>query len=329
MNRGMVSIIVPVYNAEKYIDRCIKSIVNQIYTNIEIILIDDESPDKCPEICDSWAKIDNRILVVHKKNEGVSCARNDGMKISNGEFISFVDSDDYIEDDYIQRFMDKIDDKTDVVRAVTSLEDGEMYTHSEEFLHFFYNSGEINPPWKQLIRRDFLEKNNIKFDEKITFGEDTLFSIEILLKSCKFKHIRYNGYVYCKNPDSITRARDKYKKLRNIYDLSVAYSSIYNLFDDVFKRYNTNRFFCELNRYILEMSDCCNVSYNDFSGTIKKVYENLMGSIFYNFDNSIKEVRYSRFENFFMKLLKKKKINTYFLFLVIRKITKKYEHVRR
>lgn len=94
---GKISIIVPIYKVEKYLDRCIESIVNQTYKNIEIILVDDGSPDNCPQMCDEWAKKDERIKVVHKQNGGVSTARNAGLDIATGEYIQFVDSDDFLE----------------------------------------------------------------------------------------------------------------------------------------------------------------------------------------------------------------------------------------
>lgn len=96
MGQQLISVIVPVYKVEKYLDKCISSIVNQTYKNLEIILVDDGSPDKCPLMCDEWAKRDSRIKVVHKENGGAGQARNVGLKIANGELIAFVDSDDYI-----------------------------------------------------------------------------------------------------------------------------------------------------------------------------------------------------------------------------------------
>ena len=97
-----ISIIVPVFNVEKYIERCVKSIENQSYRNLEIILVDDESPDRCPQICDEYAKRDERIKVLHKKNGGLSDARNAGLDVATGEYIAFVDSDDWVETDFIE-----------------------------------------------------------------------------------------------------------------------------------------------------------------------------------------------------------------------------------
>lgn len=96
MKKGVVSVILPIYNVEKYLNRCIESIINQTYSKLEIILVDDESPDNCPQICDEWAKKDSRIKVIHKKNQGLGYARNTGIENANGEYICFFDSDDYI-----------------------------------------------------------------------------------------------------------------------------------------------------------------------------------------------------------------------------------------
>ena len=92
----LISVIVPVFKVEKYLDRCVQSIVDQTYRNLEIILVDDGSPDNCPAMCDAWAEKDNRVKVIHKKNGGLSDARNAGMAIATGELMGFVDSDDYI-----------------------------------------------------------------------------------------------------------------------------------------------------------------------------------------------------------------------------------------
>ncbi len=97
MKFELISVIVPVYNVEKYLDRCVESIVNQTYTNLEIILVDDGSPDNCSAMCDAWAEKDNRIKVIHKENGGLSSARNSGLDVMTGEYVYFIDSDDTIE----------------------------------------------------------------------------------------------------------------------------------------------------------------------------------------------------------------------------------------
>lgn len=103
MRKGVVSVVLPIYNVEKYLDRCLQSVVNQTYRNLEIVLVDDGSPDRCPKMCEEWAKRDDRIKVVHKKNAGLGMARNTGIENATGEFICFLDSDDYIARDAIEK----------------------------------------------------------------------------------------------------------------------------------------------------------------------------------------------------------------------------------
>lgn len=101
----MISIIIPIYKVEQYLDECITSVINQTYKDLEIILVDDGSPDKCPQMCDEWAKKDCRIKVVHKKNGGLSSARNAGLKVASGDFVGFVDSDDYVDETMYEDLM--------------------------------------------------------------------------------------------------------------------------------------------------------------------------------------------------------------------------------
>lgn len=108
MTKSLISIIVPVYKVERYLDKCVESILNQTYKNIEVILVDDGSPDNCPQMCDEWAQKDARIKVVHKKNGGLSAARNTGMSIAKGDYIGFVDSDDYIDVHMYEKLLDAL-----------------------------------------------------------------------------------------------------------------------------------------------------------------------------------------------------------------------------
>lgn len=108
MNNDIISIVVPIYNVEQYIHKCIESIINQTYKNIEVILVDDGSPDKCGEICNEYAKKDKRIKVIHKKNGGLSDARNFGLEEAKGKYITFIDSDDYIESTYVEKLYNAI-----------------------------------------------------------------------------------------------------------------------------------------------------------------------------------------------------------------------------
>ncbi len=113
----LISVIIPVYKVEEYLDRCVSSVVDQTYKNLEIILVDDGSPDKCPEICDKWAEKDPRIKVIHKENGGAGLARNVGMSVSKGDIIAFVDSDDYLSADMYECLISHMDDSVDVAEC--------------------------------------------------------------------------------------------------------------------------------------------------------------------------------------------------------------------
>ena len=110
MTKALVSIIVPIFMVEEYLDECIQSIVSQTYSNLEIILVDDGSLDGCPQKCDEWARKDRRIRVIHKPNGGLSSARNAGLDIAKGDYIAFVDSDDYIIPDYVEVMYNRLCD---------------------------------------------------------------------------------------------------------------------------------------------------------------------------------------------------------------------------
>ena len=119
---NLISIIVPIYNVEKYLKKCIDSIINQTYKNLEIILVDDGSPDNCGKICDEYAKKDNRIKVIHKENGGVSSARNVGVENATGEYIGFVDSDDYIEKDMYEVLINNLKKENADISIISNYE---------------------------------------------------------------------------------------------------------------------------------------------------------------------------------------------------------------
>ena len=102
MLQPLISVIVPCYNVEEYLPKCIESILNQTYRNLEILLVDDGSPDNCGRICDEYAAKDSRIRIIHKKNGGLSDARNAALDVMTGEYVTFIDSDDYVSDDYVE-----------------------------------------------------------------------------------------------------------------------------------------------------------------------------------------------------------------------------------
>ncbi len=230
-----VSIIVPVYNVEQYLTRCVRSIQAQTESNIEIILVDDGSPDSCPKICDELATQDSRIHVIHKKNGGLASARNAGMRAAHGEYILFVDSDDWIDDNTVAELTAIADTKgVDFVRFRPMYanwpdkEDGslcdfgteqnlteKLYTKTEIekilFPRLFASPqltlGCIVAAWRSLYRRSFIEANSLFFKEEVKYSEDTIFSA-LVVRACKsFYYLdgpRYYHYFY--NPGSITKS---------------------------------------------------------------------------------------------------------------------------
>jgi len=213
-DNALISVIIPVYNVEKYLSRCIDSVINQTYKNLEIILIDDGSMDDSGKICDEYALKDNRIKVIHKQNGGVSSARNVGLDIAKGEYIGFVDSDDYIENDMYEILYELlVRNQTDIsccnkyVFRVNKFIDSENFP-TEKILSF--NEVLDNPKhdfyiWNKLFSRNVI--GNIRFNEQLTLGEDLLFTYQVLQKIRNIAFYKEAKYYYCDNSNSITRIR--------------------------------------------------------------------------------------------------------------------------
>lgn len=174
------SIIVPVYKTEKYLEKCIDSILKQTYEDFELILVDDGSPDKCPFICDEYKKKDSRIKVLHKKNGGASSARNQGLCMAMGKYIWFVDSDDYIEPDALQELSD-FQQEIGAGLCVFNAKSDEIDRLDDinKFFDQYYFTYELGfEPWNKIYRREIIQKYNLEFDVQETIGEDLLFNIQ-------------------------------------------------------------------------------------------------------------------------------------------------------
>jgi len=216
----LISIIVPVYKVEKYIDKCINSILNQTYKKLEIILVDDGSPDNSGKICDSFAKQDNRIKVIHKENGGVSSARNKGLEVASGQWITFVDSDDWIENDFCELLLNNaITYNADIVlcgynRVTLSGVDKIRNTNKIiEIDENEYLKNVLNPQTgfgfchMKLYKHKCIK--NIEFKEGLPVGEDALFNEQISKKIKKAIFLEKSLYNYRINDDSVVRRFDK------------------------------------------------------------------------------------------------------------------------
>lgn len=224
MEQPLISVIIPIYKVEKYLERCIVSVVDQTYKNLEIILVDDGSPDSCPQMCDEWAERDKRIKVVHKENGGLSDARNAGMKISNGEYISFLDSDDWLELNAIELMYEQIYvHDCDVCSAGVIMRwsngDSKTLTHShektvfentEKILYAFLSGEIIQTVWNKMYRKSIIE------DFEFPVGkiyEDEFWSWKIMVNSNRLVCIDDYLYNYFQNDQSIMHGGSKFKPL--------------------------------------------------------------------------------------------------------------------
>ena len=209
-NNDLISVIVPIYKVENEVKRCVDSIINQTYKNIEIILVDDGSPDNCPSICDNYALRDNRIVAIHKENGGLSDARNVGLKKAKGKYVLYVDSDDYIEIDACEKLIEFAEDDIDVVVGAckeiqgktisyqkhTNLKVGERYTSKEYIIKSIQNNEWYAPAWLNLYRRDFLVQNNLYYRKGYLFEDiDMLPRLFLSAKVVTYSDCCFYNYV--------------------------------------------------------------------------------------------------------------------------------------
>jgi len=227
----LISIIVPIYNVEDFLDRCVNSLVNQTYKNIEILLVDDGSPDNCPKMCDEWALRDRRIKVFHKKNGGLSDARNHGMRNAQGEYILFVDSDDYLVYDACEQLIACAAGVDIVVGEATIYEpnktDHQIHTNLKED-HIYTGTeyaklASIQGQWYaaacfNMYRRDFLIANELFFKVGI-LHEDIEYLPRLFLAAKTVKYLDYEFYCYVIRENSIcgTKSEKHLNDLLNTY----------------------------------------------------------------------------------------------------------------
>ena len=240
---NLITIVVPVYNVEKYLKKCIESIINQTYKNLEIILVDDGSPDNCGKICDDYKKQDSRIKVIHKKNGGLSDARNAGIDIANGEYITFIDSDDYIDDDYVELLYNAIvKDKTDMVISshkviydngtILEKETGERsILNSKEVLkRILYDEGIDLSAWAKLYKIELFRK--VRYPKGRLF-EDAATTYKLVDKCKNISIVSKSTYNYMIRENSITNLNFSEKKLDLIKSTEEMCDYVQNKYPDL------------------------------------------------------------------------------------------------
>ena len=221
----MVSVIVPVYKVERYLDKCVESILNQTYKNLEIILIDDGSPDKCGEMCEIWAKKDRRIKVIHKENGGLSDARNAGIEICSGRYVGFVDSDDYIEDEMYEKLLIAITKENADISTCLSIDEYEgeeagkllksdeyVVLDSQEALNDLMINNDYlrHATWNKLYKRELFD--SIKFPVGRIY-EDAAIMYRLLDNIKSIVCVNSELHHYIQRKDSIIHATYKRKSV--------------------------------------------------------------------------------------------------------------------
>ena len=262
-----VSIIVPVYNAEDTIEKCVKSILNQTYKDIELLIINDGSKDKSLKILNNLSKKDNRIVVIDKQNEGVSKTRNLGIEKSSGDYIMFIDNDDYIEKDYIESFIKIAEDNDIVVGGYKRIDENNKEMYHQTLKNTEWSKYIVLAPWAKLYRRDFLINNNIQFlDYEI--GEDVYFNLIAYSKTNKIKIIDNTKYIWFYNSKSVSNT--KQKSINKNIDILVL---INNLLKEVKAKDKYFNYFIE--RYIVWylLFSGRNSKRNEFINEFKRLYK--------------------------------------------------------
>ena len=227
-----VTIVVPVYKVEKYLDRCVSSLINQTLKNIEIILVDDGSPDSCPALCDAFAERDSRIKVIHKANGGLASARNAGLKTATGEYVGFVDSDDDVEPDMYESMLNIAESESvDFVMCDYKriLSDGTSYIKTlgiktgkyekPDIIRDIWPSlimsshidyGPLLSVWHCLYKTQFLAQNHIEFNDDVRWSEDNIFSSFAGYHADSFYYMKGHAYYhYYQNEGTITTSYRK------------------------------------------------------------------------------------------------------------------------
>lgn len=246
MKKYKVSVIVPVYNVEKYIDRCLNSLINQTLKELEIIIIDDESPDNCPSICDKYAEKYENIVVIHKKNEGLGLARNTGLNIAKGEYVAFIDSDDYIDLTFYEKaYQNAIENNSDICFGETKFLDDNLIEKQimknpykikkfigndvndyvlANLLHNKVSDDFVNymatGVWEAIYKKEIFDKYNISFvSERKYISEDYIFHLDYIPKCNIITFVSGIYYYHCDNGSSLTSVyrEDRFEKNKILY----------------------------------------------------------------------------------------------------------------
>ena len=302
----VVSVIVPIYNVEEYLPRCIESIISQTYKELEIILVDDGSIDNCLNICEKYAKLDGRVRVVHKKNQGVSSARNSGLDIMTGEFITFVDSDDFLDKNAIERWIkmieiyntdivissfDKYYDEDTKINQIELSKEVEVLSVREVLKYMLLKNEQICTVWGKLYKKCIFEK--LRFREDIFFAEDMYLAPYMFDQAIKIAIDSNVYYHYNQQGTSLVRSEYNIKKLSRIKAARHWLRFIDNRYKDLHEEAYYRYYMIlvnELSMYILKIGD---TTLDEFKGMIREVqqgYQEFNKNPYANLNDKIKAI---------------------------------------
>lgn len=303
----LLTIILPVYNVEPYIERCVDSVIGQTYKNLQIILVDDGSPDNCGAICDEYTKKDKRIMAVHQENEGLSGARNSGMLFAKGEYIAFVDSDDWIHPQMYEKMMESIQTyNLDIVRAAVCETDGKDYKKNilpspdlankvlegDTIFALYFKEFLCKVVWNAVYKRDIVA--GILSPERCQF-EDNYVSGRYLYRAKRMMILDTPLYYYWMNPNGISNSSNK-----RLLDICICTDKLKN--DLIHEGLRNPKFIKKLD-YKLARELYHYIRAKDSRWKVKRIDAQLKSFIFSNLDIS-RKIR-------FAILLYKLRIKTY------------------
>lgn len=249
----LISVIVPIFGIERYVGQCIESILNQTYRNLEIILVDDGSTDRCPEICDLYAGKDDRIKVIHKENGGLVSARKAGVEAANGDFVGYVDGDDWIEPTYYENMLNEILDANadmavagfsrdlfdNATKIYNNINSGTYEGKSLQFLKknmmsygAFYKNGISTYVWNKLFKRDIIKKYQVLVDNAITIGEDAAVVYPLITECERIVVSDNTDYHYRQREDSMLKKSKPFSEEKCGLRILYKYLTNYFLNDD-------------------------------------------------------------------------------------------------
>lgn len=339
MEQGLVTIVLPIYNVEKYLERCINSVVNQTYKNLEIILVNDGSTDRSPELCEKWVNKDKRIIVIHKENSGAGLARNTGIENAHGEYIYFFDSDDYIDLYTIEKLYNlakqtqadlvlfgsyKVNEKNKIIKKLIPTTPRTIYEGNEIQSILLPEILAADPitkisanlsisAWSCFYSTEVIKKTKWKFVSEREYISEDLYSLLLLYKDIKKIAILKEGlYYYYTNTLSFTQTfrKDRYEKTKHCYDSCVELCDKLNYNQEIKERLKY--------RHIANVLGCLkgiitsNNSKKEKKEMIKYIIHDIhFQNIIYNI--SLNNESTSRFLLF--KAMRKKMTNSVYLFL--------------